>query len=262
MRIQRSGLPLMIFAGVILAAAAVVVLLVANPFAGADQADVQSPARERADPAEDPGEPAGDTAAQPAPAAEPEPEPAPEPEPDPEPEPAAEPADESVTPTATANQTVIPASTYRVRAGDNLYDIAGAVWGDPFLWPLLLVANEEEIRDPDYLRPGQQVRVPRWVTVDSGLTAEQRRELSRAHVTAYRHYRNLGDEAIGLGMGQPEWWRERLGPIPLNKAHRVLHSGLRYDEDLLSTFAASIRDEDITQLRDFVSRYGLPPNRR
>ncbi|MFW5688499.1 MAG: LysM peptidoglycan-binding domain-containing protein [Spirochaetota bacterium] len=256
---QRSGLPLMILAGVLLALAVAIVLLVANPFSPADdsapepieeevsgQADAQDEDPQAViEPLDDPAE------------AESEPEPATEPEAEPEPEPAADP---DVQPAS--DQTTIPASAWRVRSGDSLYEIAGEVWSDPFLWPLLLQANDERIEDPDYLRPGQTVEIPAWVTVASGLTSEQRRRLSASHVLAYRHYLALGDDAIGLGMGQPEWWRERLGRVRLNKAHWVLYSGLRYDPDLLSTFASDIRDEDIAEVRGYRERFGLPPNRR
>ena len=256
MRMQRSGLPLMILAGVLLAAAAVVVLLVVSPIGDAD-ASTRRPDAEPA--AEAPAE--GDEPdPQPAPAEEPAPEPEPEPAPADEPEPA--PADQTTPGVAAADQQPVPAATVTVDRGDTLYDIAGRRWDDPFLWPLLLAANEEDIEDPDYLRPGQRVDAPAWVTVESGLADGQRARLSQAHVLAYRHYRDLGDAAIGLGMGQPEWWRQRLGRQRLNKAHWVLYSGLRYDEELIERYAGSIRDDDIREVRGFVERFGLPPYRR
>ena len=257
MRMQRSGLPLMILAGVTLVIATIVVLLVATPFAErssqADAIDEDPPAV--MEPLDEPAEP------------EAEPDPEPEPQPETEPEPAAQPetvADPDADPAAdpAADQTAIPASAWRVRSGDSLYEIAGEVWSDPFLWPLLLQTNDERIEDPDYLRPGQTVEIPAWVTVASGLTSEQRRALSAAHVLAYQHYLALGDDAIGLGMGQPAWWRERLGRMRLNKAHWVLYSGLRYDPDLVATFASEIRDADIAEVRGYRERFGLPPNRR
>jgi hypothetical protein len=261
----------MILAGVLLVAAAVIVLLIANPFTGdrstavarsdaeasdEPEAEPASPEPEAAEPRPAPEEPEPE---EPGPAAEPEPSAEEQPQAQPEAEPAREAAPAVV---AAADQTVIPASTYTVGAGDTLYDIAGEVWSDPFLWPLLLQANPDELEDPDYLRPGQRITVPAWVTVESGLIAEQRRRLSEAHVIAYHHYRRLGARAIGLGMGQPQWWLERLGRARLNKAHWVLYSGLRYDDDLLSTFGDAIRDEDVRQVRGFVDTYGLPPYRR
>ncbi|MFW5744446.1 MAG: LysM peptidoglycan-binding domain-containing protein [Spirochaetota bacterium] len=240
MRMQRSGLPLMILAGVLLVAAALVVLLVASPFGEADARTRRPETESAADDA--PVEPE-----QSAPEATPADEPAPEPEPDPPPVEEPEP---------------VPATTVAVGRGDTLYDIASRLWDDPFLWPLLLAENEDDIEDPDYLRPDQRVDAPAWVTVESGLTDERRARLSQAHVLAYSHYRDLGEAAIGLGMGQPEWWRERLGRQRLNKAHWVLYSGLRYDEGLLDRYAASIRDEDVRDVRGFVERFGLPPYRR
>ena len=240
MRIQRSGLPLMILAGVVLVAAAGAVWYIANPF------DRDRPAARTDDrPAVDlPRTPA----AEPAPVT---PEPAPIPA-----EPRADPA------ASVAGQVLIPASTITVRTGDTLFDIAGRVWSDSFLWPLLLQANDERLADPDYLRPGQSIAVPAWVTVESGLTEDRRRELSSAHVLAYRHYRSLGSDAIGLGIGQPAWWLARLGRTRMNKALWVLYSGLRYDEQLLDRFSGQIHHDDARQVRGFVNQFGLPPFRR
>lgn len=241
----------MILAGVILVIAAVVVLLVANPFGDADRRPrAASDLPDDASPADADSE-QNDAATQPEPVADEATDPEPE----------ARPADEPASPAA-ADQTSLSERTVTVRSGDTLYEIAGRIWSDPFLWPLLLGANAAQIEDPDYLRPGQSIEAPAWVTVDSGLTEAQRARLSEAHVLAYRHYRDLGDGAIGLGMGQPEWWRERLGRIRLNKAHWVLYSGLRYDPELLDRYAGSIRDHDVAEVRSYVERFGLPPNRR
>lgn len=277
MPIQRSGLPLMILAGVAFVIAAVVVLLVANPFARTAREQTPVPAEPSATrPAEEPqsaerpsSERDDAEAAEPEPT-EPDTEPAPITEPDPTPadsgaraEPQPAPARTQPDPLAVASdQESIPADTYVVRGGDTLFDVARGIWGDPWLWPLILDANEGMIRDPDYLRPGQQLRIPAWVTLESGLTTEQRRRLAEAHVIAYEHYRRLGSDAVGLGAGQPAWWLAQLGRIRLNKAHWVLYSGLRYDEELLARFDSEIRTEDAAQVQAFVDRFGLPPNRR
>jgi len=164
-------------------------------------------------------------------------------------------------PTEAAGNVIEP-MVYEVEETDSLYDIAGDVWGDPHLWPLIYEANEEKVVDPDYLRPGQQIQVPRWVTVSSGLTRSQRDELSAAHVAAHQMYKSLGSEAVGLGAGQPDWWLRSLGRERANKAEWVLYSGLRYNEDLLSEFEESIAPADRTRVQSYVERFGLPPNRR
>ena len=233
MRIQRSGFPLMLLAALLLAAGVAAVLLLFRPFASA---------------------PAPDTpVALPAPAPQPAPAPAPAPPPTPAPEP---------TPPGIRDQEAIPAAVHTVRTGDTLFDIAEERWADPYLWPLILLANEDRLVDPDYLRPGHTIRIPQWVTVASGLTPDQRTEISRGHVLAYRLYRDLGSDAVGLGQGQPAWLLVRLGRIRLNKSMWVLYSGLRYDEQLLDRFAASIREHEVRQVRIFVDRFGLPPTRR
>ena len=245
MQLQRSGLPLMLLAGLLLIAAALGVVLVADRFS---EDRLSRPASPEEWP--EPAPPAARDAPDPPAPAVPAPAPAPEPAPVPEPPPA-----------APAQQT-IPASTHTVRRTDTLYDLAEAVWADPFLWPILFQANEDRTPDPDYLRPGQTIRIPEWVTVESGLTAQQRMRLSQAHVLAYRYYRDLGSEPIGLGAGQPEWWLSQLGRIRMNKAMWVLYSGMRYDEAILDRFAPSVRPEDARQVRAFVDRFGLPPGRR
>lgn len=47
--------------------------------------------------------------------------------------------------------------SYRVRSGDNLWNIAGksSVYGDPYQWPLIYKANKSRISDADLIYPGQ-----------------------------------------------------------------------------------------------------------
>ena len=57
-------------------------------------------------------------------------------------------------------------SVYLVRKGETLADIAAKklVYGDPFLWPILYKANRDQIRDPQFIFPGQQLSIPRELT--------------------------------------------------------------------------------------------------
>lgn len=61
---------------------------------------------------------------------------------------------------------------YRVRHGDTLWDVADEQLGDPFRWPEIYAAtltveqpDGSHIKDPDLIRPGWTLRVPR-VAVD------------------------------------------------------------------------------------------------
>lgn len=61
---------------------------------------------------------------------------------------------------------------YQVRAGDHLWRIAGNLYGDPRLWPLIYDANRDRISDPDLIFPDQSLVIPRGLS-----TAEQQRRL-------------------------------------------------------------------------------------
>jgi len=52
---------------------------------------------------------------------------------------------------------------YTVRPGDTLSDISGRseVYGDARAWRRLYEANRDRIQDPNRLRPGQEIRIPR-----------------------------------------------------------------------------------------------------
>jgi len=50
--------------------------------------------------------------------------------------------------------------TYAVRVGDTLWQIAGEVFGDHWLWPALYLANRDQIKDPSRVYPGQELLVP------------------------------------------------------------------------------------------------------
>ncbi len=236
--IQRSGLPLLIFAAAVLVAAAGVAILVASPFtdgffrggAAFDREPSPSepqPAARPADNATTPAEPA-------APIDTDKPEPA-----------------ESTTPVATPSPS--PAGTHTVVQGDTLFDLAGTYWSDSYLWPMLLVANPETIANPDYLRQGSIVNIPPRPDLADGTAA---RAVTDAHIAAYRRYRELGDRALSQGRTQGDFWLIQLGLIRVNKAHWVLYSGLRYDDELLERAGRTVPPADLEIVRGFVTRFG------
>ena len=52
---------------------------------------------------------------------------------------------------------------YRVREGDSLFSIAqrAEIYGDGRLWKRILEANRAQLANPEQLRPGQQLIIPR-----------------------------------------------------------------------------------------------------
>ncbi|MFE6904447.1 LysM peptidoglycan-binding domain-containing protein [Streptomyces sp. NPDC057717] len=51
-------------------------------------------------------------------------------------------------------------STYTVRPGDTLWDISEQQQGDPTRYPQIVEANPGVIKDPDLIRPGEQLSIP------------------------------------------------------------------------------------------------------
>ncbi|MFO7603776.1 MAG: LysM peptidoglycan-binding domain-containing protein [Gammaproteobacteria bacterium] len=62
---------------------------------------------------------------------------------------------------ATAAAPAAPAAAgagqYQVNRGDNLWNISGnaSVYGNPYQWPLIYKANQDQIKDADLIYPGQ-----------------------------------------------------------------------------------------------------------
>ena len=50
---------------------------------------------------------------------------------------------------------------YVIVAGDNLSKIAKHFYGNPNLYPQIFEANQEVIKDPNKIFPGQKIRIPR-----------------------------------------------------------------------------------------------------
>jgi nucleoid-associated protein YgaU len=53
-----------------------------------------------------------------------------------------------------------PAQTYTVVAGDSLSKIAKRHYGDANKWPRIYEANRDQIKNPDLIHPGQQLKIP------------------------------------------------------------------------------------------------------
>lgn len=52
------------------------------------------------------------------------------------------------------------AETYEVKKGDSLSRIAKSVYGDASAWKRIFEANQDVIKDPDKIFPGQKLKIP------------------------------------------------------------------------------------------------------
>ena len=58
--------------------------------------------------------------------------------------------------------TKLPADTqtYTVKSGDSLSAIAKREYGDAGQWRRIFEANRDQIKDPDLIHPGQELKIP------------------------------------------------------------------------------------------------------
>jgi nucleoid-associated protein YgaU len=52
-------------------------------------------------------------------------------------------------------------ATYTVKAGDTLSSIAKAHLGDANAYPRIFDANRDQLKDPDHIKPGQVLKIPK-----------------------------------------------------------------------------------------------------
>lgn len=77
--------------------------------------------------------------------------------------------------------------TYVVKAGDSLSKIAKEVYGDAARWPEIFEANKDKIKDPDAIRPGQELRIPTAEAPAAGkVQAEAGRQAGAAQMAPTR----------------------------------------------------------------------------
>ena len=74
---------------------------------------------------------------------------------------------------------------YLVEKGDNLWNIAGqnSIYGNPYQWPLIYKANNNQIDDADLIFPGQNLKIPKAKAGESA--------------AAIRHAKNRGAWVLG-----------------------------------------------------------------
>ena len=101
-----------------------------------------------------------------------------------EPEPAAE-IDGTEPEIATTTAEIEEAySKYVIDKGDNLWVIAEKQYGNPYLWPLIYMANKSKIKNPDILLAGSEIQIPELMGTNEDT---EKLALGNAHVYKVYH---------------------------------------------------------------------------
>jgi nucleoid-associated protein YgaU len=61
---------------------------------------------------------------------------------------------------STLTSTADEATIYEVQAGNNLSKIAKHFYGNGNEWNAIFEANRDQLTDPDYVKPGQMLKIP------------------------------------------------------------------------------------------------------
>lgn len=89
-----------------------------------------------------------------------------------------------------------PGGSHRVVAGDNLWNISGYYYLDPFLWPNIYRVNTETVTNPDILEPAQLLALPELYGHPRKLTPEDRRNLAAGYFQVFNYYRKSADKHL------------------------------------------------------------------
>ncbi|MEX0660993.1 MAG: HU family DNA-binding protein [Balneolaceae bacterium] len=93
---------------------------------------------------------------------------------------------ESITETASASsgEESVEFMDYQVAPGESLWSIAEDVYGDPYLWPLIFSANNNDISNPNVLTSGINIEVPELSDSDN-LSQPQLDQLAEGYLSVY-----------------------------------------------------------------------------
>lgn len=241
---QRSGVPLMILAGVILIAEfAIILALGPRPnFAGVARGTERTTPATEAEPNR--SESSESDATQPGVTETPDRR-----VPD-----RGEPA-----PAETAAIRVLETDrTHQIRTGETLYGLSFRYWDDGRLWPFAFYANRDDLVDPDLLRVGRILRIPNLTDQPVSFARSQDELAAVAHLAAYSAYRQVGESLVTTGIRDRNAPMVRAGRLKQEKSRWVLYAAGWFDPDFPAGHTDAIRPEDLEILRAYQDRFGPP----
>jgi LysM repeat protein len=84
---------------------------------------------------------------------------------------------------------------YSTKSGDTLWSISDHLYGDAFAWPVLLRANRNIGRNPNFIRPNMRIIVPGTRTPETKIYTLRDDVVANGYIYVYELYRDLGLES-------------------------------------------------------------------
>jgi len=84
---------------------------------------------------------------------------------------------------------------YVIDKGDNLWAIAEKHYGNPYLWPLIYMANKPKTKNPDILLTGSEIHIPELTGTDENMAVEDTEKLALGNAYVYKVYHE--NEVLG-----------------------------------------------------------------
>jgi hypothetical protein len=115
---------------------------------------------------------------------------------------------------------------YQINPGDNLWDLAGQYYADPFWWPYIYQSNLTDLPNPDVLDIGQNLKIPALRTNVLSPSPDEQKELALGYFNAYLVYQKISEQ----------------------QAFPFIRQAILYDSTLLSSRRYEIAATDLQKL--------------
>lgn len=80
-------------------------------------------------------------------------------------------------------------SSHKLLDGDSLWRLSGKHYINPFYWPHIYQANRTTIDNPNKLRIGSEIKLPRMHGTPGNLTSEDRRSIAEGYFLVYQYHK-------------------------------------------------------------------------
>ncbi len=115
---------------------------------------------------------------------------------------------------------------YQINPGDNLWDLAGQYYADPFWWPYIYQSNLSDLPNPDVLDIGQNLKIPALRRNVLSPSPDEQKKLALGYFNAYLVYQKISEQ----------------------QAFPFIRQAILYDSTLLSSRRYEIATSDYQRL--------------